>query len=404
MQPLRKQLLGRALAYYQRFLTEHADDATVRDELGLAQFRVALITQTLDSSEKAIPVLQEAERLQRQLLADQASAARLQALSNTLTALGQAFDSTGRLEAAEQAFSEAIDVRRQLTRQDEANGEFQRLLANSVMNLGLLKLKRGDTDQALADLEAAQTIRETHQASADNRKLQRDLAKGYYNLATLYGEQESQGPANARLKSAIEIFERLVQDEPDDLEHQKLLAICWRVRGDLETDSARRRTMYHKARELLDKLVQENQDVSDYKLELASVLMNLGDVLLELSEPTDALAEFEKARELLEDLLDEGTDEHSLRPRPGRRAAGAGRAAAGGGKQGTGGTLPAAVHPVVRRADRESSRPGRVPTAPGPGVRNVAAGDRDVLGDSLDRTCAGEVPLNSPRLPSGTAA
>jgi tetratricopeptide (TPR) repeat protein len=207
------------------------------------------------------------------------------------------------LAAAEQAFSEAIDVRRRLAGQEESNAEFHRLLANSVMNLGLLKLERGDTEPALTDLEAAQAIRKTHVARADNRKLLRDLAKGYYNLATLYAERESLATAVARLGSAIEIFEQLVHDEPDELEQQKALAICWRVRGDLETDPARRGTMYHKARKVLDKLVQESPTVLDYQHERASVSMNLGDVLLEQSDRTAALAEFEEARRLLERLL-----------------------------------------------------------------------------------------------------
>src|SRR5690606_27897281 len=78
MHPLRKELLGLALAYYQEFLQTHADDADLRAEVAASHYRVGRITKALESPEAALPSCEAAEQIQRALLHDRPHALDLQ--------------------------------------------------------------------------------------------------------------------------------------------------------------------------------------------------------------------------------------------------------------------------------------------------------------------------------------
>ena len=90
-QPLRKELLGRALEYYQRFLKQRSGDPRVQDELASAHFRIGLITEQIESTDQALPLYESAREMQERLVkATPHNPARLEAYGNTLNALASA--------------------------------------------------------------------------------------------------------------------------------------------------------------------------------------------------------------------------------------------------------------------------------------------------------------------------
>src|SRR5204863_7646585 len=89
MQPLRKDLLNKALTYYQRVLKQRASDPRVQDELAAAHFRIGLITEVLQSPDEALPLYQTALQMPQHLQgAKPHDLPRLERLGNTHTALG----------------------------------------------------------------------------------------------------------------------------------------------------------------------------------------------------------------------------------------------------------------------------------------------------------------------------
>ena len=121
MQPLRKELLEKALGYYQRFLQRRGDDPRVQDELANAYYRVGRITEVLVSPQEAIPSYEAARDRQEHLVRQpQADAAllrrRREALGTTLTALGAARIKAADLEGARRDLERAVAIRRELYR------------------------------------------------------------------------------------------------------------------------------------------------------------------------------------------------------------------------------------------------------------------------------------------------
>ena len=68
MQGLRKDLLQKTLAYYQRFLQQRANDSSVKEEYAATLFRAGRILDELQSPEQARPNLEQARDIQAALV------------------------------------------------------------------------------------------------------------------------------------------------------------------------------------------------------------------------------------------------------------------------------------------------------------------------------------------------
>ncbi len=308
MQPLRKDLLQLAMTYYQRFLEQRKNDPRVQDELGSAYFRVGLITEVLESPDKALPIYETAREMQTSLLAKKPSdPSRLEALGNTLNALGTVRVKQKNYEAAREQYREAVRIRTRLAETDAANSEWQRVLANTVMNLGLVEFNAGNMPAARQQFEQAQKIREAALAAdAGNTKLRRDLGKGYFNLGNLNSADGDTSAAIENFKAAATQFEQLVGGKSAELENRKLLAVCSGLLGDLlrvdQPDEARKR--YTQASDSLAELVQQNPDVVDFQTERAGILMSLVQLEFDAGNGAGVLQNLEQARRILQPLVD----------------------------------------------------------------------------------------------------
>jgi len=245
MQPLRDALLRQALNYYEQFLDERADDRNLRRETALARFFVGRITETVDSPAKAVPHFQQAAEWQRELLtqsaADERDAIKAE-YAQTLNALGRARQNLQQLDKAREQYEQAVRLREELAEMKPDDAELARSLASSVMNLGLVDLMSGQVDSALPLLERAQSLRLAHAGGSSvlSPKLQRDVGMGYFNLAQAQLAAGNLPAAETHLSGAIEVFEKLVQESPADLENRRRLAICHRMLADAKAAGGER--------------------------------------------------------------------------------------------------------------------------------------------------------------------
>lgn len=299
MQPLRNELLRKTQKYYDQFLTQRADDASLADELAITYFREGKILEELDSPITALPKLEEAQRRQQaSLQAAPADPARLQALGETTNAIGRAQQNLEKYEAAAAAFQAAIKVRKQLADLDPQNDEYRRTLANTHMNLGLVERKRGNPTVAGTEFEKAQALRRSKSTSgAMSLKFDRDTAMGFYNQANLDRQLDHLAEAKRNYAEALKLLESCSAREPRDFALRRLIAMCRRLLADVsEPDEAK--THYAAAREILTRLVELNPDVTEYRADLAGVLMNAVSV-----DSTNELGTLEQARAILEALV-----------------------------------------------------------------------------------------------------
>ncbi|RIK83438.1 MAG: hypothetical protein DCC67_05925 [Planctomycetota bacterium] len=312
MQPLRDSLLRQALSYYEQFLESRQDEPTLRREVALANFYAGRITETIDSPVNALPRLQRAANMQRELLA-KASGPNRRALqgeyAQSLNALGRALQNLQRLDEARSYYQQAATQRQQIADAAPDDADAARALASTLMNLGLVELGSGNVEQGLASLNQAHALRMAHAESADARSpaLRRDLGMGYYNLAQAYLAAGNAAAAEEHLASAIETFQQLATELPSDLANRRRLAICQRMLGDVKVADGKGDAAiehYQQARDALVELSSQNPSVPEYAGDLAGVRMNLALQLDASGDAAAALAEVESAADQLRRLIE----------------------------------------------------------------------------------------------------
>ncbi|MCG8448791.1 MAG: protein kinase [Pirellulales bacterium] len=308
MQPLRDALLRQALVYYQRFLDEREEDSALREEVAQAHFFTGKITQSIDSPANALPHYRNAAELQKQLLEeDPGKKVFLSSYGQTLNAIGGALFRSGSLEEARESFQQAVDTREKLAKAEPENVEAARVLANSVMNMGSTYLAQRDLETAIPLMERAQMIRMAHtdRSETADPKLQRDLGKGYYQLALVRQSLGDTVLAENNFLTAIDTFQRLLASDPNEMSHQRNLAACQRMVGDIKSNARQPQQAieyYRQATKVLESLTIRNPDVWQYTADLARVYMNLGQQLSLVDQAPAALKTMEQAVALLRDL------------------------------------------------------------------------------------------------------
>ena len=327
-QPLRSELLQLALKHYQRFLAERGTDPALLEEIARTHYRVALIQQAIQPEAAAgLPSLEEALRIQRELLAASPANMQLQeALGDTLNALGQAHQSRSESKTALTLFEESRQFRQRLADRQASGLEPRRKLANTVMNVGLIQKQLSQFDQAARSLDDAQKGRQAvlqgrriEDANSQELLVWRDLARGHYNQANLLAAMKGPAAAEEELPPAIAILEQIRRMAPSDLRNRERLAGCYHLsarlryeRGDLAESSRR----YEQAIAVLDDLHRDSPQMVEFQERLALVQMDYGRLQRRRGNLEAALAAYTRACELLQPLVPppDGT-EHSERRR-----------------------------------------------------------------------------------------
>jgi serine/threonine-protein kinase len=314
MQPLRGLLLRQALSYYQQFLEQGEQEGALGEEMAQANYFVGRITETLESPAQAIPYYEKADKMNGDLVAaSPEDEDRLYAQARTLNALGGALQKLQRWEESKRYYRQAEVVRRRLVDAHPGNVEYVRTLANTIMNLGSIDAASGDDQASVARMQDAQKLRlDRLDAGEDDPALRADAGIGYFNLGLYhYGLTEDEEAAKY-FKQAAELFEKVRQQAPNDLNSQRRLAMSYRTLGDVRAEAeggaAEAHEYYDKADELLATLSLRNPQVREYKADLGGMQLRVAELWNKEKKPSEALAALDKARHLLEPLVEENPD------------------------------------------------------------------------------------------------
>jgi eukaryotic-like serine/threonine-protein kinase len=281
MQPLRRDLLEKALKHYEYFLSESGQQEKLVDEVASAHFRVGMIQQLTGNNQIAERELNLARDQQVQLVRKTpTSSLRVKAYADTLNALGGLLHSEHRPADSTQMFIEASRYRSQLSELEPGNIEYQRLACNAAMNVGLAKIGNDDLQNGLIEIRAAQDRRllllEQH-PEAD--KLRRDLARGWYSLGKFELEQQDFEGAREHFQQAVDAFHVLLEKNARTLNNRFDCSVALRLLGvahvELGQDDLAAQA-FEEAASLAERLTQTNPDVVTYQVQLALLAMNLG--------------------------------------------------------------------------------------------------------------------------------
>jgi serine/threonine-protein kinase len=309
LQPLRKELLATALAYYQDFIRQRAHDPTVQSELAATFYRVGQIENSIGTKERALSALRQAQAIQRRLAESPGAAAARFALSDTYNAIAAAQLERGDLPGALGDFEAARNLRAELVRENPEEPQYLRKLANSHNNVAVVQAHLGNRAAAIAEYQRANEARaELDRAHPGVTQFRRDLAQGYYNLGLFHLQNDEAEEALASYRRALGAFEALVEldDKSIAFRRELLLTQC----AIAEAEATLERTgaalaSFEAARQTAEAMVRANPLLLELRAAQGRVYLGLGRLKRSAGIHTEAVAWLEKSRAVHEQLLAE---------------------------------------------------------------------------------------------------
>ena len=286
MQGLRKELLEKALEHYESFLRQKnqrsaPSDTRILDEVAKSNFRYGMIQKLLGKFDTAQDALFEARSIQEQLVKRSPQRFdRLEALTDTLNAIGTLASQQEDFPAALDAFEKSHEHRVELAAQKPLELKYQRLAANTLMNIGLTKISLDRAQEGLTDLHRSQEQRLTLlDAFPDSEKLHKDLARGWYSLGKYSLERNSTEEANGYFRRSVDAFHKAMAINPRSLSNRFDCSLAFHWVGESYALMEQRQAAvgaFEESEALARKLADSNPDVVEYQLHWAVVSMSMG--------------------------------------------------------------------------------------------------------------------------------
>jgi serine/threonine protein kinase/tetratricopeptide (TPR) repeat protein len=312
MEKFRKGLLQNAKEFYERFIREQLDAPEVRRDLGLAHVRLAKIQRALgdhaaarDLSEKAIQILDELERAHGEVAEYQSD------LAAGHSELGALYFDTGRFDQAEAAYQHALAILERLAADHPEAAEYRRALATALDGSGSLYIRAGRFEKAQVSLEKGLAI--WKQLAGNNSHVPEDrhgLAGVQLRLGATYGRRARPEKSESLLREALLTCQALVAEYADVPEYRYSLGLTYSALGGHYYNNMRQagkaEAAHQQALQIYEELAREHPDVWEYTYELGRCRHNLASDAQLAGRSDVALANGEKAIEILEQLVGRG--------------------------------------------------------------------------------------------------
>jgi tetratricopeptide (TPR) repeat protein len=297
MQPLRRELLHSAGAFYQDFLKEHSDDPAVKAGLASAYLRLGRIQGELGERAPGRAAFEQALSLYAELLRSRPDDVELlHGKAQSLFGLGQ--------------HEPAIAIWRALVKPDQPR--FQKELAQALNNIGQAHRRRKELAQSLAAQEEALAIRETlARLRGDDPLAEHDLGQTFNNIGVLLFDLGRKAEARAVFLRAIEHHERAMQRAPSDWHNDRGAAITIDNIAHIQHDLGDRDDgvrWLQKGVALWRRVAGENPAVPELHSRLVGAYRTLSRWQNELAQTADAARSQRLALETIERLPAEGPE------------------------------------------------------------------------------------------------
>jgi tetratricopeptide (TPR) repeat protein/tRNA A-37 threonylcarbamoyl transferase component Bud32 len=308
MEKIRRELLEKAMAFYERFLQAKGDDPSLRSEAGRAHLRVADIRVMLGQHAEAEGAyhrgLKYLEAL-KQEYPDRAAYRRdLAAGYNNLANL---LKDTGRPREAGGLYDQALALRKELAGPPPGRPEDVKDLAAVYNNRGLVLRKLGRVRDAEQSFHEGEKLLDGLARRQPREPAHRqELARVLDNLGTLQAVDHPDRAAKT-LTRARDLLQGLAKQQADVPEYREDLACCWQHLGDLWRDPAAKKaeTAYRESLRLSKELVSAFPLVPAYRQELAAAWGSLAVLLQATGRQGEADKAYAEALAIRQKIADD---------------------------------------------------------------------------------------------------
>jgi serine/threonine protein kinase/tetratricopeptide (TPR) repeat protein len=276
LQPLRKELLESALAYYRGFLKERKDDPSLQKDLALACTRLALITAEIGSKAEARTILDQALLIRRKLSEAEPRNQQLQLdLVDHHLLSSQLQRQLADVEGARKSCGEAYAI--------------------------LLKLSPQNPNHYAMISTAGGTALTVHAHESDNVEILDRFARLLKERGAGAAEAGLPTEAISSYAEAIFVFQNLTASHPQIALFKQELASQWNQLGTTENAldmSGEALAAHQEALTVLKQLVKDSPAqgaVADFQRELAATHENKGAVLEQTDKPHEAVKSYQEA-------------------------------------------------------------------------------------------------------------
>jgi serine/threonine protein kinase/tetratricopeptide (TPR) repeat protein len=215
-------LLARQKQQTQRALAEARENfQQYRAQLALTNNHLALLQNQNGDAQKAESSLQEAIRLQREILGERPDDEQtLRNLATSLNNLSFLYAESDPARAA-QCYQDSLRIQQRLSDAHPANVEYRCDLALSHSNVGSLYAKQGKPQRAVESYHRAIAILESvREVAADKEGGSRDLAVAYNNLGMAQNALGRTAEAEGSFRAALQALPSA--EQPDDVDPNDL--------------------------------------------------------------------------------------------------------------------------------------------------------------------------------------
>jgi tetratricopeptide (TPR) repeat protein len=319
MEQWQREVLERALEFYEGFSDQDSADPVLRHETGRAYARVGTIQRMLGRHDRAEEAYRKALAVFERLAAEfPGEAAYRHELAASHTDQGELLRTTGGpTRQAEDHYDRAIQLEEALAATSPGEPSYRHELARAHNNRGILRQHTpGHLGEAAADYDRViELLRDLSDRPGAEPAWRADLARGHINRGTLHRQAGELKDAEADYGRAAELLEQLLQEAREGGDHRyKVREYRFRL-GTTQTNlgnllRARHRpddaaAGYRKARALFTQLSAEFPRIHLYRKELGRSWDGEGNVLADAGRYAEAEAAFGQARAVYEGLVAE---------------------------------------------------------------------------------------------------
>lgn len=283
--PLQEKLLNSALRYYETFLAQETNNAVIIAQLASASIEVANLNLTLGRFQQAESTLKRGQHLYNTLIKHDSNNVDFQIGKATVLAqLGVVTAHGGQIDQALAFYSQAIMIVKEAERRQLGNAESQVLLVNLLCERATRSFDRGKRTPAIYDLDQAAVYAEKLKERYPQREdVMVASALTFSKYAYIYGIEGRSVDAIGYLKEAQLIYQRLLENAPNNIDYQNRYAdLITNIGSNMEPESGIEHLL--KATELREQILESHPEVPEYRHRLGKLLLLSSNTYQKLGE------------------------------------------------------------------------------------------------------------------------
>ena len=309
------EAFGKAAQIANRLREVQPDDPDLLDNLTSLYKRLGSTSLALGETTKAITYFHDALGIDEDLVHRFPNdPQRKQRLAASLGLVARTYEEIGEFNEAQQCLVKSRDVQLDLLKLRPNDTELQRSLVECYLQLGIDARQHGDKAAARQFLLEGRRLAESFLTAAkDHREIRHGLAHMHQVLGDLHMAEREPQQALENYRRDLQLIEQLTLVAPTNAHYQlhHTLSISFVAKACSQTQQyAEALDYFQRARWMCQQLLESDEENVLIHNALIEVERGTGDLYLERNQPDNALPYFQTAYELCSEIVDR--DPHSV--------------------------------------------------------------------------------------------